>query len=85
MTKQTQEPSLLDQLFNLSLVYFCVANKHGYAEKVSPVFSKELGFSGEALLTEPFYRFIQEEAVEATAKEFEKVETSKRLGAVIKD
>jgi len=51
MTKQTQEPSLLDQLFNLSLDYFCVANKHGYAEKVSPVFSKELGFSGEALLT----------------------------------
>lgn len=73
VTKQKQETSQLNQFFNLSLDYLCVANVNGYAEKVSPVFSRELGFSEEEFLSQPFYSFIHDEDIEATIKEIEKV------------
>ena len=73
ITKQKQEERLLNQFFNLSLDYFSVANTKGYFEKVSPVFSKELGFSEEELLTQCLFNFIHEEDIESTVKELEKL------------
>ncbi|MES2519392.1 MAG: PAS domain S-box protein [Bacteroidota bacterium] len=73
ITKQKQEESQLDQFFNLSLDYFCVANTNGFFEKVSPVFSRELGFSEEELLTQSLFDFIHEEDIESSIKELEKL------------
>ena len=71
ITKQKQEENLLKQFFNLSLDYFSVANTRGFFEKVSPAFSRELGFSEEELLTQSLFNFIHEDDVESTIKELE--------------
>lgn len=73
ITKQKLEESQLNQFFNLSLDYFCVANVNGYIKTLSPTFSRELGFSDEEFLSQPFYSFIHDEDVEATVKEVAKV------------
>ncbi len=73
ITEQKQKESQLNQFFNLSLDFFCVANTNGFIEKISPVFSRELGFSEEEFLTQPFYNFILEEDIEATMIEVEKI------------
>lgn len=74
ITKQKREENLLKQFFNLSTDYFSVSNTNGMFEKVSPVFSRELGFSEEELLTQPVFNFIHEEDLEAAGKEAEKLE-----------
>ena len=73
ITKQKQEESQLNQFFNLSLDYFCVANTKGFFERVSPGFSSELGFSQEELLSQSFFNFIHEDDVESSMKVLEKL------------
>ena len=73
ITKQKQEENRIDQFFSLSLDYFCVANTNGYFEKISPVFSSQLGYTNEELLSKPFFEFIHPEDIEKTQKEIEKL------------
>ncbi|WP_394995905.1 PAS domain S-box protein [Emticicia sp.] len=73
ITKQKQEENTIKQFFDLSQDFLCVANTAGFFEKISPTFSKELGFSQEELLSEPFFNFIHEEDVYKTRKEIEKL------------
>lgn len=73
ITKQKQEENRIDQFFSLSLDYFCVANTKGYFEKISPVFSSELGYTSEELTSKPFFEFIHPEDVEKTQREIEKL------------
>lgn len=71
ITKQIFEENRLDKFFDLSIDYFCLANTRGYFEKISSVFSKELGFSNEELLSRPFFDFIHEEDLEKTQLEIQ--------------
>jgi PAS domain S-box-containing protein len=71
ITKQKQEENRIDQFFNLSPDYFCVANTKGYFEKISPVFSLELGYTKEELLSRPFFEFIHPDDVEKTKQQIE--------------
>lgn len=78
ITKQKQEESLLNQFFNLSSDYFSVTNANGIFEKVSPAFSKELGYSEEEFTTQPVMSFIYEEDIELATKEIEKLKDGGR-------
>lgn len=63
----------LQQFFNISQDYLCVANTAGFFETVSPTFSRELGFSEEELIAEPFLHFIHKDDMIAAQKEIEKL------------
>lgn len=73
ISKQKQEENKLEQFFNLSLDYFCVANTNGFFVKVSPAFSKGLGYSVEELLAHSFFYFTHEDDIKITEKEIEKL------------
>ncbi|WP_435353393.1 PAS domain S-box protein [Emticicia sp. SJ17W-69] len=73
VTLQKQQENKIEQFFNLSLDYLCVANTKGYLITLSPTFSRELGFSDEELKANPFYNFIHEEDLDKTKKEIEKL------------
>jgi PAS domain S-box-containing protein len=73
ITEQKQEGKLLKQFFNLSSDYFSVASPEGIFEKVSPVFSKELGFSEQELLSQHVFDFIHQEDIELAMRESEKL------------
>ena len=63
----------LENFFQLSLDYMCIANVTGYFEKVSPEFSINLGYSEEELLSTPFISFVHPDDVETTKMEIEKL------------
>ncbi|CAH0996499.1 Sensor histidine kinase RcsC [Emticicia aquatica] len=73
ITKQKQEETKINQFFNLSLDYLCVANTSGYFETISPTFARELGFTNEELKGNPFFEFIHEEDVAKTKNEIAKL------------
>lgn len=73
ITKQKQQENKIEQFFNLSLDYLCVANTAGFLITVSPTFSRELGFSDEELKAEPFFNFVHEEDIDKTRKEIDKL------------
>ena len=73
ITKQKQKENTIEQFFNLSMDYLCVANVAGFFETISPTFTKELGYTIEELLTKPFYDFIHEDDVATTQNEIAKL------------
>ena len=73
ITKQKLNANQLNKFFDISVDYFCVANENGFFEKVSPVYTKELGYSEEELLSQTFYNFIHEEDIEPAQKAMEKL------------
>lgn len=73
ITKQKQGEQRINQFFSLSTDFFCVAKTNGYFEKISPAFSKELGFDEEELFSKPFFEFVHPDDVERTKQELEKL------------
>ncbi|KEO74914.1 PAS domain-containing protein [Anditalea andensis] len=73
ITSQKLEENKIDQFFNLSSDFLCIANPDGFFEKVSPTFSKALGYSLQELLSQPIINFVHKEDIPATIKEFEKL------------
>lgn len=73
ISKQKISENKLQQFFNLSQDYLCVANTAGFFETLSPTFSRELGFSDEELTSKPFMQFVHEDDIEASQKEIEKL------------
>lgn len=78
ITKEKQEEEKIDQFFNLSSDYLCIADTSGFFEKVSPTFSNTLGYSIEELLSKSIYEFIHEDDIANTVKEFEKLANKER-------
>ncbi|HSJ68572.1 MAG TPA: PAS domain S-box protein [Anditalea sp.] len=73
ITSQKLEKNKIDQFFNLSLDYLCIANLKGFFEKISPTFSAALGYSEEELLSQPILNFVHQDDIYATQKEFKKL------------
>ncbi|MEX2483426.1 MAG: histidine kinase dimerization/phosphoacceptor domain -containing protein [Brumimicrobium sp.] len=61
----------LNHFFNVSVDLQCIANKKGYFVKVSPSWTKVLGYSEEELLSRPYLDFVHPEDKNKTAVEAE--------------
>ncbi|HNR06687.1 MAG TPA: PAS domain S-box protein [Saprospiraceae bacterium] len=57
ITRIKQEENTLNQFFQMSQDYLCIANAAGYLTKVSPQFINELGIPPELIHSQPFTAF----------------------------
>lgn len=62
-----------DRLFNLSLDILAIANFEGYFIDVNPALEKTLGFTSEALTTQPFIQWVHPEDRLATQAQMRKL------------
>jgi len=56
------------RFFDLTLDLFCIATMDGYFERVNVNFSRVLGYSGDELISRPFFDFIHVDDVEDTLR-----------------
>ncbi|MDX1653072.1 MAG: histidine kinase dimerization/phosphoacceptor domain -containing protein [Brumimicrobium sp.] len=73
ITKHTVSDRELDHFFNLSIDLQCIANAEGYFVKISPSWSKLLGYSKEELLSRPYLDFVHPDDREKTVEEAERL------------
>ena len=63
----------LDHFFNLSVDLQCIANNEGYFVKVSPSWTKLLGYSEKELLSTPYINFVHPDDRNITENEAEQL------------
>ena len=72
--KAEEELFQYKKFFDLSLDMVCIANSDCYFKKLSPSFTKILGYTEEELLTKKFFEFIYPDDFAVTVQEIEKLE-----------
>jgi PAS domain S-box-containing protein len=63
----------LDSFFEMSIDLLCIANEQGYFLKVSPSWSKLLGYTEEELCRVPFVHFVHPEDANKTVEETQRM------------
>jgi PAS domain S-box-containing protein len=63
-----QKTEELDQFFNVSLDFLCIANTDGHFLRLNPVWEKTLGYSMEELMAKQFIDFVHPDDLERTLK-----------------
>jgi PAS domain S-box-containing protein len=69
ITKNILGTRELDHFFNLSIDLQCIANNGGYFVKISPSWTKLLGYSEKELLSTPYINFVHPDDRKNTANE----------------
>jgi len=69
---ERQAQAQLAQFFSLSLDMLCIAGADGYFKRISPAFSRTLGWSEEELLSRPILDFVHPDDRAATLHEIER-------------
>ena len=63
----------LDEFFQLSLDFLCIADFDGYFTRVNPTFTRVLGHSEQEILSRPFLDLIHPDDVAGTLREVERL------------
>jgi len=61
------------KFFELSINLMCIANTEGYFKRTNPAFSKALGWTGEELVSRPFFELVHPDDQKATQDEIAKL------------
>ncbi len=68
----------LNNFFNLSLDFMCLANTEGFFTKVNPTFCSVLGYAEQELLENSFLSFVHPEDLPSTRKVIERLSAGER-------
>jgi len=63
----------LDEFFDLSLDFLCIADMNGYFTRVNPTFTRVLGHSEQEIVSRPFLDLIHPDDVARTLREMERL------------
>lgn len=65
------EALALERFFEASVDLVCIAGMHGYYTRVSPSFTRVLGWSEEHMLSHPIHTFVHPDDVDRTIEQFD--------------
>ena len=71
ITEKIQTKRELENFFDLSVDLLCIANQDGYFLKISPSWSKLLGYTNEELCNQPYVNFVHPDDLGKTHGEME--------------
>jgi PAS domain S-box-containing protein len=74
-----KDQNYLNNFFQLSLDFFCLADFQGYFIEVNSIWTEILGYSREEMLSRPFIDFIHPDDVEQTINASEQLEYGKNV------
>lgn len=72
LTQRFQAESARDHFFTASLDMLCISSADGYFKRLSPAFTRTLGWEVEEMLSRPFLDFVHPDDHAATLREVER-------------